>query len=598
MKYFSAVLIFFVTALFSQQAFSYNEAAYSFEAARILSHIRYLSSDELGGRLAGTDGAGRAARYIADFYRNRGLEPYGDNGTYYQNFNFVNKASAGESCSLVISTGSHTRTLRLEHDYYPLGFSSNGITKGDVVFAGYGITAPELDYDDYSGIDVRGKVVLLLRYAPEGLEHGGPVHKYATLQYKASNAKQRGAEAVLFVTPDTQTEESDISSIGFDRAYLNSGVRAAVLRRGTADELLSFYGKSISELQKLAVAGNGNNSFALTGTVVEFNSDIVYSRGTGSNVLGFLKGADPELSEEVIVVGAHYDHIGTGAFGSRVPGKDEIHNGADDNASGTSGLLELAAYFSANSENLKRSVLFIAFSAEELGLLGSSYYAAHPAIPMQRTVAMLNMDMIGRLNQKDLIVLGTGSSPEWEDIISRANRSVGLDISFNSSSFAPSDQSVFYSKGVPAIQFFTGLHADYHAPGDDWQKINSYGEKLVLELVSKVIWELNEPDSRIAFSKIKGGDSGVSGFKVNLGTIPDYSNDVEGVKLMGVREDSPAQRAGVKGGDIIVEFAGTRVRNIYDYVYALENSRPGVASVLVLLRGGERITLSVTPGPR
>jgi len=304
----------------------------------------------------------------------------------------------------------------------------------------------------------------------------------------------------------------------------------------------------------------------------------------------------------VIIIGAHYDHVGLNGrvsrenVGGEKHGNSKIHNGADDNASGVAGLLELARYFSHYKDSLHKSLLFIAFSGEEMGLLGSSYYVKNPKIHSEKIVAMLNMDMIGRLRNNTLTIIGIGSSSEWQTLLDSANSTVGLMLKTMNSGFAPSDQIVFYSKNISVLQFFTGVHSDYHTPSDDWQKINSVGEKKVLTLISQLIWKLNQVPKRIAFSKVENKEvGGFSRFNVYLGTIPDYSEEVDGVKLMDVREGSPAEKAGLKSGDIIVGFAGKTIRNIYDYVYALGEVKPEVSAEIIVIRNKKQIKLSVVP---
>jgi hypothetical protein len=285
-------------------------------------------------------------------------------------------------------------------------------------------------------------------------------------------------------------------------------------------------------------------------------------------------------------------------FSRKEGSKKSVHNGADDNASGTAGLIELAKYFSDRKENLQRSIVFIAFSAEELGLLGSSYYVSNPRIPLYNTIAMINMDMIGRLRDGKLTILGAGSSPEWKGLLDAANSGIELGFSLDESGFAPSDQSVFYAKNIPVLQFFTGVHSDYHSPGDDWEKINYIGEREVLKLISSLISELETRPIRIAYSRAKDEKKVPTGFNVYLGTIPDYSDNTRGVKLMGVKQGSPAERAGLKGGDIIVEFAGDTIKNIYDYVYALAEAQPGVNVDMIVIRDNKNLRLGVVPEPR
>jgi hypothetical protein len=326
--------------------------------------------------------------------------------------------------------------------------------------------------------------------------------------------------------------------------------------------------------------------------------DLLTVRGESSNVLGFIPGIDPALKSQVVVIGAHYDHLGRERnYSDTGPGEGMVYNGADDNASGVSGLLELGEYFARSAHRLKRSLLFIAFSGEEMGLLGSSFYIEHPAIPAGNTVAMINMDMIGRLRENELTVLGVGSAAEWKDLIGKANAGVGLDLTYMDSAFGPSDQTVFFADNIPAVLFFTGLHQDYHTTGDDWEKINPEGEARVLRLIANLATELGD-GGKVTFSEGSKAFDGPPELEVYLGTVPDYTSREDGVRLSGVREGSPAERAGLAKGDTVIELGGIRIRNVHDYRSALALSRPGVAVEVVITRAGKRIRVGVVPDPR
>ncbi len=566
----------------------------------IISHIRYLASDELKGRMSGTPGADKAAEYISLQFKKAGLKPLGDSHTYFQKFSFTKGIKLGGQNKLEFEIDHTKIELELGKDFYPLSFSSSGDVNGEVVFAGYGISAPELDYDDYKGIYVRDKIVLVLRYTPEGYNAESPFYNYAALRYKAMNARENGAKAIIFVTPYSQDEEEDLTSIGLDSSYSDSGIQSLIIKREKAQELLLSTGTNLKKLEQ-NLADKNNSSFLISKTKASIKTELLEERGESSNVIGLLEGSDPILKNEFIVIGAHYDHIGLGERNSRSNNNDtlgSIHNGADDNASGVAGLIELSEFFSCRKGSLKKSLVFIAFSAEELGLIGASYYVDNPKVPLDKTVAMINMDMIGRLDQDKLTVFGVGSSPHWKGLVNEANTDFNFEISLNNSGFAPSDQSVFFAKKIPVLHFFTGLHADYHTPGDDWEKINPLGERKVLDLISELIVELNSTQEKIAFSNVIEPEKGSTKFNVYLGTIPDYSNQVEGVKLMGVKEGSPADKAGILGEDTIIHFNGMAIKNIYDYVYALGKSKAGIPTSLVVLRNYKPLSLIIVPEPR
>jgi aminopeptidase YwaD len=565
----------------------------------IIGHIKYLASDRLEGRSPGSPGGEEAARYIAAEFEKAGLEPPGDSGSYYQKFTFPGEVVLGRSGSLNLILNGESTDLELGKDYYPLGFSQNGYASGDIVFAGYGITAPEAGYDDYSGLDVKGKIVLVLRYSPDGLRYDSPFFNYSTLRYKAVNAREHGAAAALFTTSFSGDGEEAIKHPSLDYSTSDSGIQAAVITKDKAREILSLSGRNPDEVAQ-NLSGRKPDSFPIPGARASIRTDIVQKNIETANVLGLVEGSDPVLGKEVVIVGAHYDHIGRGGGNSMAgpSGRGQVHNGADDNASGVAALIELAEYFSHKRKELDRSLLFIAFSGEEIGLLGSTYYIEHPAIPLDRTVAMINMDMIGRLRDNNLIVFGLGSSRGWKRLILAANEGPDLNLSFQDSAFGPSDQSVFYTYEIPAVQFFTGLHEDYHTPTDDWEMINSSGEKRLLRLVSGLIEELSSGSSNLVFNKGSGQASNVAGLKIYLGTVPDYSSQAPGVRLAGVRAGSPASAAGLRAGDTIIELNGKEIKNIYDYSYTLNTLEAGDSTELKIMRGGEKITLQIIPENR
>src|SRR5205823_6983085 len=353
------------------------------------------------------------------------------------------------------------------------------------------------------------------------------------------------------------------------------------------------------------------------------------------NVVGILPGTDPKLKNEAIVIGAHYDHLGRGGEGSLAPREGEIHHGADDNASGTAGMLELARIFSAQKP--RRTIVFIAFSGEEEGLIGSNYYVNHPVVPLANTVAMINMDMIGRETQKKLIVGGVGTASEWRDVLARTNyenvflprsesnptativsgtngtpviaandelsgslkREQAFALTLNEDGFGPSDHSSFYAKQVPVLFFWTGTHNDYHKPSDTYEKINYEGEARILSFVASIVRDIDRSDARPKFTVAKSDSQGRStGRRVYLGTIPNYADSNDGLTLDGVRDDSPAAKAGLKAGDKIVKMAGHDVKNVYDYTQALSEMKASQVYEVELIRADKRMTLKITPEAR
>jgi hypothetical protein len=372
------------------------------------------------------------------------------------------------------------------------------------------------------------------------------------------------------------------------------------VRRTAVEALLRPTGRTLRDIQ-LKIAHGTEQSFAIPGARATLISQVEREERETANVLGLLEGSDPKLRDQVVLVGAHYDHLGHGGEGSLARSQaPQIHPGADDNASGTTGVLELAAYLAAQPAHPARSLVFAAFSGEELGLLGSAYYVKHPPIPLARTVAMVNMDMIGRLRGDTLTVIGAGTSTAWDQILKAANAPIGLHLQPSMSGFGASDQTSFYSRDIPVLFFFTGVHPEYHTPEDTWDKINADGEVKVLDLVADVVRRIGDGGERPKFVRADHGESQMASasFNVYLGTIPDYSATATGVTLTGVREGSPAERAGLKSGDIIIRFGGKAVKNVYDYTFALRDARAGVPVDVTIRRGSETRVLRVVPARR
>ncbi len=562
-------------------------------------HLQYIASDALEGRRSGSKGADKAAEYIAQEFKMYGLAPMGVNGSYFQPFEFVSGVKLGSPNSLVITVKGKKTALKLNEDFRPLGFSSTGQFEGGVVFAGYGISFPEKQYDDFAGIDVKGKALIIFRFHPEGENQHSEFTQYASLRYKASKAREKEAAALFIVTGPADTDRDELMRLTYDQSAGNAGLPAFTITQAAANRLLSSAGTTIKALQDSINSSKKPRSMALDGVSATASSAVDEIRETTKNVVGFLEGSDPAMKDEVIVLGAHYDHLGMGGegSGSMKPDTLAIHNGADDNGSGTVGLLELAQYFSSVRTSLKRSILFTSFSGEELGLLGSAYFVKNPTIPLSRMLTMLNMDMIGRLNERKLIVYGVGTSPNFEALARNANKDSAFVLKLNKDGFGPSDQSSFYGKNIPVFHFFTDLHGDYHRPSDDWQTINFAGMKDVLEYVKSIAVELvNTPEKPqyVQVEQARQPQGSGRGIRSYTGTIPDFGESVEGMKISGVREGSPAAKAGLQGGDIIVKFGTVTIKSLYDYTFALGEYKPGDEVEVIVKRGTEQLTLKLT----
>ncbi|MGH9970652.1 MAG: M20/M25/M40 family metallo-hydrolase [Pyrinomonadaceae bacterium] len=642
-------------------------------AERLRAHITYLASDALEGRRTGTPGAHGAAQYIAGEFTRLGLRPGMQNGPtktrseahskYMQKFPYVAGVELGKGSELLFKASSEaTSTLRVSDDWMPLGLSSNGrFENTPAAFVDFGLTVAELKYYDYAGVDAAGKIVVALSGTPDGDNPHGQFARYEDARWKAIAARNAGAKALIVVAREESFNEDRLSRLTYDNSAGDAGLPVIGISRQAATRLFQLNTPAnLSQLESAARSKLGGTRTERIGgydvntsvkhdlfkdLAVTLVVDVVRREVAASNVIGILEGSDPNLKNEAIVIGAHYDHLGRGGPGSLARREGEVHHGADDNASGTAGLLELARIFSAQRPKPRRTIVFIAFSGEEEGLLGSSYYVNNPVVPITSTVAMINMDMIGRMKGNKLIIGGVGTAQEWRQIINDANAAEKLtvtatgepaaqasatkktddhsrppipivisangrtivtvapakpfDLTLNEDGYGPSDHSSFNARKVPVLFMWTGTHEDYHKPSDTADKINYEDEVRVLDIVSRIVRDLDRSDKRPAYTAVKTESTGrAMGFRVYLGTIPNYSDSNDGLLLDGVRDDSPAAKAGLLAGDRIVKMAGRDVRNVYDYTYALGEMKAGQEYEVEVVRGNERLKLKLTPAAR
>lgn len=562
-------------------------------------HIKYLASSELEGRRSGTPGCEKAADYIVAQFKQYGIKPVSGDG-FLQGFEFIAGVKQGQNTSLKAKNNGQDIEFQLAQDFKTYNFSSSGSVSGQIVLAGYGISAPNINYDDYAKIDVKDKIVMLLPFSPEGSNFQGKFSEYLAVRRKALTARERGAKAVLFISEADNLRDDALTRD--DGNYSDAGIVALRISKRTANELLKSSGKTLDGLQKSGSETGVGETIALDKVNLAINAEVVREMRKTYNVLGFIEGSDEKLKKEVIVLGAHYDHLGMGGAESLAIGTEGIHHGADDNASGTAGLLELARVLGENRQSLKRSVLFAAFSGEELGLLGSAHYVNKaPSFALNQTVAMLNMDMIGRMKGDSLVVGGIGTSPQWKPMVEELNKTRGFLLKLQDDGYGPSDHASFYGKDIPVLFFFTGVHDDYHKPSDTSDRINVVSEQAIVTLVQDITTKLASQDSRIEFTraKVEGERRQMnSSFRVYVGSVPDYADQVEGIKLSGVRPGSPAEKAGIKSGDIIVGLAGKTIKSVYDYTYVLQELKPNETVEVIVLRDGQKVSLQLTPTPR
>jgi hypothetical protein len=559
----------------------------------LTAHVQYLASDTLGGRGVGTEGIEKAAEYIAGRFAEYGLQPGGEEGSYFQDFEILGTSIASD---LTVSDqpiqplyGRDYGVLRTETAEASFG--------GQVVFAGYGITDPQRGYDDYAGLDVKDKVVLLFRYEPEGWSNPGAgptVH--ARFSTKAELAREHGAVAVMFVNPPRADDDDLVPRSGesfcVPMVQITQKLCDLLLRAGGFPDVRTPHGWIADGMRVSGPLGDLRIQGRVTVTSRSYKT---------RNVIGILPGQGP-LAEEYVGFGAHYDHLGTvpptrrpvvGHTGGN-PG-DEIHNGADDNASGTAGIIELARALAAGPRP-QRSGVFMAFSGEEVSLNGSRHFVEHPTVPLDRMVAMFNLDMIGRLESDPLEVSGTQTADEFEAILQRHASNMGLELRLSGGGTGPSDHTSFFNKQIPVLFFFTGLHADYHKPSDDAELVDYPGMGRVLRFVEAVASDVLVLSPRPVFKAVSGPATSGVALKVRMGIMPSYGDTAAkdtGWPIDGVSPDGPAARAGMKKGDRILKIADSPVHGIEDYMSALKDLEPGDSVSVTILREGEQLTLSV-----
>ena len=581
--------IFLICALFSSFIIAQNNPEIT--AEEIKSHITYLASDELEGRMTGTPELYKAAEFLKKEFESYGLKPL-FNGSYFQEFPFMEKLELGNNELTIIADGKE-KSYDLSKDFTALGFTDNKEVKGNLVFAGYGITAKDLNYDDYADIDVKDKIVIVFRNHPDMKSPHSKFDQYSSLRYKTTTARDKGAIGIIFVNTKDNKEDA-LVEFKYDNASKITGISAISAKR----ECFSFI--SLLDIQNQIDSTLTPKSFLLeAGVLAQISTEVNEVRGTSVNVGAYLDAGNEKFKDEYLVIGAHFDHLGWGGDNSLYMGEPSIHNGADDNASGTTGLLELAEKFASIKNQINRKIVFIAFSGEELGLLGSSYVVNNFPLPIENDITMINMDMIGRLNDKnDLIVYGTGTSSKWKNILDDKNE-YDFNLTFNDEGFGPSDHSSFYGKKIPVLFFFTGTHSDYHKPSDDADKINAAVKKKLLKFVYDVALTIVNSETRPDYISVERKDTGkMTGTKVYVGTVPDFAGEVDGYKLGGVTDGSPAAKAGLQAGDIITQFGEKKISNIYDFTYALGNYVPGDKVKVLVKRGEEELTIEIELGSR
>ncbi len=638
--------------------------------SHLLNDIKYLASDELEGRGIGTKGLNKAADYIKEQFKEAGLDVTQVNRDAFQYFKMSTKAILGTPNTLkLIGPGGKVIELKRDVDFVPCSFGGGGKISGDLVFASYGLD--EHDFRDFKGIDVKGKVVIVMRRNPgqqeeepqEGPGPGpGPGRRRssgADLRSKLSNAIAAGASAVIFLNDPFSVRKNAKDAESRIRRATNHLVDAAValdtaeekganspkvadalkelredvtklkkakadLKNPENDPFMKFgyggtgsdnsipvvqlsleavnrvlepaLGKSITQLEAAIDKDMKPHSAPLVGWKAEGVTTIDRSPTQVKNVIGVLEGEGPK-KDEIVIVGAHYDHLGRGGLGSLMPGSHEIHNGADDNASGTVSVLELARRFGHRGKKPPRKLVFMTFSGEEEGLIGSAYYVKNPVFPLNKTIAMINLDMVGRLKDDKLTVYGIGTAPHWEKLLKKLAPTHQLHLILKPEGFGPSDQSSFYGKKIPVLHFFTGTHPDYHRPTDKWPKINITGMDRIVDLVEQIVSDTDESPEPPKYVEVKGNARVErQGSRPYFGSIPDFGSEVKGYAIQGVSPGSPSDKAGLKGGDVIIEIGGRKITGLDDFDLALRRFSAGDTIDVTATRAGKEVKLKVTLG--
>ncbi|MDX5404002.1 MAG: M28 family peptidase [Bacteroidota bacterium] len=527
-------------------------------AAEVQRDIEFLSSDELGGRPPGTPFEKKAAVYIVSQFKRTRVIPVDPEYGWYQFFPVTVAASILEGTTLQVKGTTYEQGV----DFFPVKYTSNGKAAAKTIYVGYGIVAPDLEYDDYAKISEKkrnGAIFVMDVGAPDGVHPHSKYIKYHNLNNRIEQAKEMGAAAVLLVNLSGMANDAEQGI-----TYLQSK-GLPVLFVKNEDLAKKLVKKSLK---------------------VEMGAEVKENEVMATNVVGLIDNEAPFT----IVIGAHFDHLGMGGDNSLYKGEPTIHNGADDNASGTAGLIQLARFFS--QDTLKKfNYLFIAFSAEEKGLLGSQYWTNHPTYPLDRIAYMLNMDMIGRFRDGQLAVSGTGTASTFNEFFERKTCEA-FKVKTSESGVGPSDHTSFYKVNIPVLHFFTGTHEDYHKPTDDAEKINSKGVSQILRYMIDLVAYL--PAEKPEFIPTKEKDSQKAPrFSVTLGVVPDYMFEGEGMRIDGITEGKPASNAGLQKGDVVIRLGEIPVTDMMSYMTALSAFKKGDETTVTFLRGTEEQTVKI-----
>ncbi len=570
-----------------------------FTAEAVRAHAGFLASPDLEGRCTGEKGCRKAAEYIRDHFRKIGLKPF-EGEEYFQKYTIDLPGSPSPENRFELKAREKTYKLSVSKDFVPFGFSSDGEAEGEVVFAGYGITSGESGYDDYAGVDVKGRIVLVMRHGPgssgkEGPFAGGRGLHHQGLAAKAALAKKNGAAAMMLFSDPLSSPGGFDELDGAHADGGEAGIPCIHVKRRVAAAMLALCRLSPQDVQKKIDVGMTPQSFAIPDLRVKVKTVSSKTSRETENVGGIIEGSDPAIGGEAVIIGAHYDHIGRGYFGSRSPSeRGKVHPGADDNASGTAGVMLLAEAFASLPYRPRRTMLFIAFSGEEMGLFGSQHYVQHPRFPLAKTAAMINLDMLGYLRDKKIFVMCAASSPGFKGLI--AEMSAGLPLSpVVLDGGGGSDQDSFKAAGVPVLFFCTGMNPNYHSPRDTIENMSPEGEAEILRLVYLTAARISASDEKPVFASGGGGGHipGAGPDRPVLGIFPDSEFKGKGVRILQVSRQGPARKAGLVAGDVIVQIGEHAIGGQDDLSKALDKIEPGSKMKVKILRSGRELELEV-----
>lgn len=550
-------------------------------------YVQFLASDSLKGRKPGTPEIKVAASFIRDHFKADGLKLLGEGG--FQWVEIVTDVTLGENNTLSFNGSGGI----VKKDFIPLSFSTSGTMTAPVVFTGYGfdIGTDSLKWSDYKGIDVTGKWVMVLRADPDLDNSDSKFIPYSDVRSKVLTAKDHKASGLLLITPKGLEKDDKLMTLMVENNEITAGIPVINITRELADKMLKSTGFTIDSLERFLVLQKTPHSFE-TGVALTGSISVIQKKEKTANVMAMLEGNDPLLRNEYLVIGGHYDHLGFGGpgSGSRMPDTNAVHNGADDNASGTAMVMELASHFASRKEMTGRSMIFVTFTGEEIGLIGSKYFVNHPPVDLKKIKAMFNFDMVGRFDKEknSISVSGTGTSLESDSLLRLQEKGLPFTVVHSPDGYGPSDHASFYSNDIPVFFFTTGVHTDYHTPFDDTDKLDFEAEKKIGDYAADIILAVDKLPHALTFKESGKKESAGRGgrkFKVTLGILPDFAGtEKKGLRIDGVTKDGPADKGGLKKGDIITEINGMQVGNIYEYMSRLQKLKHGITISVEIIR--------------